>query len=230
MGVGVIEMGVIAIDIETYADVPEWIQDRWKEREVKAPSNWKDPIKCQRYVEEKMAERIEKAALNPLTGRVVGVGVGHREKEDWEYACWVDRVNNEASLLKAVDYALGQIPGLSWLVTYNGRQFDFPFLAVRAMRHKLDLRHRWPLGKWDRRHVDMFDAFGKNGSLAAWGQLLLDENPVGSGKHIGELVAAEEWDEIEAHCLQDVKIVAGLWELYERTVLGGYDGKVSGTS
>jgi hypothetical protein len=223
-------MSIIAIDIETIPDVSEATMQRWAE-EASPPSNWKDPVKIQRYKEEAALKKKEKAALSPLSGRIVCVGLGYKEKEDedWEFACFVDASNDECALLIQVDETLSHLPGVSWIVSFYGRKFDFPFLAVRAMKHRLDLNHKWPLGKWDKRHIDMFDAFTEGG-LGAWGEFLLGMPKSGSGQHVEEYVNEGRWDDIEAYCLRDVQITAGLWDLYSQTTAGGYYGQISGSS
>lgn len=219
-------MSVLVVDIETVADVPPWVAEAWKDR-AEAPANYKDPVKIERYKEEQVQRRLEKAALSPLTGRVVAVGLGWRDEPEWEFSAFIDRQSDEETLLRAVDAAIAGLPRVGWIVSYNGRRFDFPFLAVRAMKHRLELKHKWPLGKWDRRHVDMYDAFGEGG-LADWGRLLLGEDKSGHGSHVEELVREARWDEIEAYCLNDVRLTAGLWDLYRSTTAaGGYHGEIS---
>ena len=220
-------MAVLCVDIETIADVPEWLIQRWRES-IQAPGNYKDPVKIEKYREEALRKRIEKAALSPLTGKVACVGIGYKDAADWEYECFISRSMDERALLLGVDKAIASLPRVGWLVSFNGRKFDFPFLAVRSMKYHLELEHKWPLSKWDRRHVDMFDAFGEGG-LGDWGRLLLGEGKTGSGSHVDEMVREGRWEDLEYYCLHDVKLTAGLWDLYTTTTAGGSYGQVAGT-
>ncbi len=223
-------MAILAIDIETVASVTDATMERWRQ-EARAPSNWKDQRKIERYKEDAANKRLERAALSPMSGRIVAIGLGLQESpynSQWDYACFVSTDGDEKKLILTVDEIISKITGLAWLVSFNGRRFDFPFLAVRSMKHKLALRHKWPLEKWDRRHRDMYDVFG-DGSLAAWGEFLLDMPKTGSGSDVAGLVAEKAWDTLREYCLRDVRITAELWELYSSTTAGGSHVKVGGT-
>jgi len=206
----------MVIDIETRADIHPAILAAMMEK-VKAPGNWKDETKIAVYREEQKAKLIERAALSPRTGAIVCVGVGVRdstESDRWENEVFMDRVGDEESLLKAVDSALEEFQPI-YIYTFNGRRFDFPFLAVRAMLHSLKLNHRWPVG-WDKRHLDLFDFFGKEGSLNEWAAALLGKTKPSSGASIQEMVDQERWDEIKEHNLWDLEAVE---EIVDRSKL-----------
>ena len=184
---------------------------------VKAPGAWKDEVKIARHREEAKTKLIEKAALSPRTGRIVSVGVGVRdggESPKWDNHCFVDRVNDERALLEAIDSALAETQPL-YIYSYNGRRFDFPFLAVRAMMHGMKLKHRWPVG-YDNRHLDLWDFFGKEGSLNEWAAAILGRTKPSSGAAIQEMVDQERFDEIIEHNLWDVEAVE---ELVDRSKL-----------
>jgi len=205
----------LIVDIETGTDV----NDEWyarKAAKIKAPSTWKDPVKIKRNKEEKMAKLLEKAALSPLSGKVVCVGLG-MEQEDggWDVGCFVDRVGEEAQLLHDVDVAINKILPVGYIVTFGGRKFDFPFLTARSMIHGLKLGFPWPVG-YDHSHIDMFDQLGE-GSLEDWSILCGEGKKQHHGGEIAELIEKEDWDSIILHCTEDILKTAALFDRY-RTV------------
>jgi len=204
----------LVIDIETYQDIPEEVLES-RRSQIQAPANWKDPDKIAKYVEEKTAEIASKAALSPLTGRVVAVGMGlRRNKGNWEFACFVDRINYEEKLLGEVDRALFAVEH-GHLITYNGTRFDIPFLVARAMRHGLTLMYKWPLARYAKRHLDLFSIL-QSGSLSDWSALVLGETKKSSGADVAAMVSEERWDDLKTYCLADVKITARLYDAIER--------------
>ena len=207
------------LDIETCADInPE--QLRFMISKIKPHGGMTDPIKLKAHREKKISDMIEKAALNPRTGRVVIVGTAIRptgtERGGWEYNVLVDRVADECRLLEALDDLMFDAAVLN-LVTFNGRKFDLPFLSMRAMAHRLALRYRWPVG-YHARHTDMYDAFGKEGSLDAWCMGILGKSKDISGAAVAKLLEDEKYDEAEQHCLECVTNTAELYDLYKDVV------------
>lgn len=203
----------LVIDIETYQDIPPAVLEA-KTAKIQPPKNWKDPDKIAAYIEDAKAKIVRQAALSPLTGRVVAVGLGlRRADEQWEFGCFVDRTGGEDDLLREVDDALSEIEH-GHLITFNGTRFDLPFLVARAMRHGLTLRYRWPVVRYSKRHIDLCQLLG-DGSLSEWAALVLGEGKTGSGADVAGLVEAERWDDLRNYCLEDVRITARLFEAYE---------------
>jgi DNA polymerase elongation subunit (family B) len=204
----------LVIDIETYQDIPDEVLES-RRAQISAPSNYKDPEKIAKYIEEKTAEIVEKAALSPLTGRVVAVGMGlRRHGGDWEFACLTDRINDEQLLLARVDSTLFDV-GHGHLITFDGTRFDIPFLVARAMRHGMLLRYRWPLARYSKRHIDLFTIL-QSGSLGDWSALVLGESKKATGADVAAMVEQERWDDLKTYCLADVRITARLYDAIER--------------
>lgn len=211
---------------------------------VKAPVSYKDPKKIEDYmvrertkfsnqikkqtvnvaadIQDAKDAFLDKAALSPMTGRIVAVGLGIRTVGGgWEHAVFVDRNNREAEMLASADRAISEI-GYASLITWNGRKFDLPFLVARSMRAGLKLKHKWPMGYSDR-HLDLFDliAGGRQnqfgGSLKLWVREILGKDRKATGADVAELVNQKKWDEMAAYCQEDVEDTARLFELYEAT-------------
>lgn len=100
------------------------------------------------------------------------------------------------------------------LVTYNGRSFDLPVLALRALRHGVAmpwyyqgrLRHRYS----EDGHLDLCDMLSDHGaarsiSLDAVARLIGLPGKVGvDGSQVEGLYQAGKLDLIQSYCLSDV--------------------------
>lgn len=208
----------IVLDIETYADVSEE-QLKHIKAGIKPDGRIKDPAKIKADIAKKQTEVLDKAALSPRTGRVVCVGIGIRKLDDakmawWEFAAFLDEVNEEEKLLRIIDDTLADnIHG--HLITFDGRRFDLPFMAARAMKHGMALRYKWPLG-YHPLHIDLFELLGKEGGLDAWAMGLLGRSKTTAGSEIAGMVEGERWNEIREHCLEDIRMTAELFDRLER--------------
>ena len=92
-----------------------------------------------------------RAALNPLLGRVIGVGY-HRES----FGDTVVRIDteNEAQIITELLSQMGEVTRRGGLVvTYNGDSFDLPFLANRAAILGIDVGNLLS--------CELFSEFGK---------------------------------------------------------------------
>ena len=109
--------------------------------EPKAPANLKDPAKIAAAVEEKKAERIAQAALDPDTGVIAALGF-RRYPDGPTTACLVgdEGLPDEAALIARFWAELAAVRGRS--AGYNVLGFDFPFLQRRSM--SLGLRPAMP--------------------------------------------------------------------------------------
>ena len=122
-----------------------------------APKTYKDPEKIAAYVEKKRLDYVEKAALSPLTGRVLAIGVssekdgqgvfeGEEEyllSEFWKYF----RHNNEAQ----------------W-VGHNTHNFDWPFLIKRSWKLGVSVASGIKDGRWYRPNLrDTMEMFCSGG-------------------------------------------------------------------
>ncbi len=122
------------------------------------------------------------------------------------------------------------------LVTYNGRSFDLPVLAMRCMRFGValpfyfqdkDYRYRYS----DYGHLDLFDAISDHGaarigSLDAMARVVGLPGKVGvDGSQVEGLYNAGQLESIKNYCLSDVvqttflflryRLLQGQWSLDE---------------
>jgi predicted PolB exonuclease-like 3'-5' exonuclease len=111
------------------------------------------------------------------------------------------------------------------LVTYNGRSFDMPVIALRCLRHGVplrfffqdrDYRHRYS----DSGHIDLYDFLSEHGaakvgSLDAIARVMGLPGKVGvDGSQVEGLYNAGQLDMIKKYCLTDVAQTAFLFLRY----------------
>lgn len=172
-------------DIETYKDVSDENYIAWKQAGISAPSNYKDPIKIAENIAQQKAEMGDKFALSPLTGKIILVGLlsdvklseswsnathKHNEKEYW----LIQLTGDEREILsKFWDVLkLQALKAGDHLVSYNGKQFDLPFLLHRSTILNIKPSQRIVITKMLNKyqhepHLDLFNWFG-SGSLVEW--------------------------------------------------------------
>lgn len=171
-------MKTIFFDIETGPlPEPELLQmvPSFNPAEVKV-GNLKDPEKIAAKLAEAEADHrrqfIERAALDPLTGRVLAVGL-MSDRGDFR----VIGQDDEATLLREFWTAcLDGNARLNRMVGFNTHAFDLPFLIRRSFKHRVqvpfgirrgrhwaeesvDLREEWQLG--DRQARGSLDAIAR---------------------------------------------------------------------
>jgi hypothetical protein len=190
-----IETGPLPIE-QIEAMIPEF-----NPADVKV-GNIKDPAKIAEKIEEARAGHrqgfIDRAALSPLTGRVLAIGI---TTEEGQIECLAEEphgsdqtIDDEAALLDAFWSEIGPPPGkvVRW-AGFNIFGFDLPFLVkrswilgvpvppIRRGRYwadwLIDLREVWQLG--DRQAAGSLDAIArafrvgeKNGDGAMFAELL----------------------------------------------------------
>ncbi len=170
-----------------------------------APSNWKDPEKIAANVKEQQQAAIAKAALDLDLCRIVALG-WMAEDETEPTVCVAQDAVLEISVLQTFWQALDA----RTTVGYNQVGFDLPIL----LRRSLYLGVPAPmlnLDKYRSNHVDLQQKLSLNGtkpyrSLNWYAKRFGLDVPKDdtSGKDIGALVAASDWDGVAAHCRADV--------------------------
>lgn len=173
-------MATIIYDIET-GPLPESelaaLMPAFDPAEVKV-GNIKDPDKVAAKIAEAEANHRrdfeEKAALDPLTGRVLAIGLLY--PDDGEFV--VIAHDDEAVTLREFwEMTRGEMGRVNQMIAYNSRLFDLPFLMRRSWKHDIqiplgirrgrywsdemvDLRELWQLG--DRQARGSLDAIAKH--------------------------------------------------------------------
>jgi len=209
-------MTTIIFDIET-GPLPEAELERmlpaFDPAEVKT-GNLKDPTR----IAEKIAEAevnhrrdfFDKAALDPLTGRVVAIGLLYPDSGELD----VIGHDDEAQILRAFWTACrGEMGRVNQMIGFNTHGFDLPFLIRRSWKHQVavpfgirrgrywsdemvDLREAWQLG--DRQARGSLDSIAKHLGVGA-------KN--GDGKAFAELWQSDR-KQAEAYLRNDIELTS----------------------
>ena len=189
------------IDIETVASPQvENLLDP-----VKAPSNWKDVFKIQVYQQEKLAERIATASLEPDLCEIVALGFMRGDERQIT-------TRADADELILLDHFWERVNECR-LLGFNIFGFDLPVLIRRSQLLGLDYpnlnidRYRTP-------HIDLAERLSFNGKLQYRSlnfycrRFGIPNDDTTAGSDIAGLVAAGEWDVVKNHCESDIRKTA----------------------
>jgi uncharacterized protein YprB with RNaseH-like and TPR domain len=209
-------MNTIVFDIET-GPLPESelaaAMPPFDSAEVKT-GNLKDPVKIAEKIAEAEANHrrdfIERAALDPLTGRVVAIGMLDLETDKF----FIIGHDDEARTLRDFwELTRGEMGRLNPMIGFNIFGFDLPFLFRRSWKHRvavpfglrrgrywgdqlLDLRDAWQLG--DRQARGSLDSIARHLGVGA-------KN--GDGKAFAELWRSDR-KQAEAYLRNDIELTA----------------------
>lgn len=214
-------MNTIIFDIET-GPLPESelaaLLPPFDPAEVKT-GNIKDPDKIAAKLAEAEANHrrdfLERAALDPLTGRVVAVGLLYPDSGEFHV---IGHDDESATLREFWDVCRGQQGRINQMVGFNTHLFDLPFLIRRSWKHRvpvpfgirrgrywsdemIDLRDGWQLG--DRMAKGSLDVIAKHLGVGA-------KN--GDGKAFAELWASDRAQAV-AYLRNDVQLTAKVAEV-----------------
>ncbi|HMJ91013.1 MAG TPA: ribonuclease H-like domain-containing protein [Candidatus Acidoferrum sp.] len=161
--------------------------------EVKT-GNLKDPDKiAAKITEAELNHRrdfIERAALDPLTGRVVAIGLVYQDSSEFI----VIGHDDEAAMLREFwEVTKGEMGRVNRIVGFNTHLFDLPFLIRRSWRHRVAVPFGIRRGRyWSDEMVDLRDAWQlgdrqARGSLDVIAKHLAVGSKNGDGKNFAAL-------------------------------------------
>ena len=200
----------VALDIETGPD-PDALE--WLLADPPAfspPKHYKDPQKIADHVAAKRDEWLRKtkaeASLDPLTGMVVSIAFA-QSGGSHAMATTISDSGSERLLIQSAFEVLSDI---RCVVTFNGTEFDLPFLLVRAARYGITLPHWIKDGMRRYSTIPHCDVRGvlsawnprRKGTLAVWYRHLFGEVPPVveyegeevNGAMVARLIAEQAWD------------------------------------
>lgn len=147
----------------------------------------------------------EKPGLSPITGRIVAVGLMDKEQSVTLVAL---DPNREREIVGKAIEAL-HLPGdfnnpRTTIVTFNGKLFDLPFLAVRACVHEIKHNFAPWLERYTNFHLDVYDILNcrrtpAKGSLKHWCHTFGVTMQEGDGEDMQTWVDEGNLDAIIAH-------------------------------
>jgi len=181
--------------------------------EVKT-GNLKDPAKIAEKIAEAEANHrrdfFDKAALDPLTGRVIAIGMLDLETDKF----FIIGHDDEArTLTEFWEASQGEMGRLNSMLGFNIFNFDLPFLIRRSWKHRIKVPFGIRRGRyWGDQLVDLRDAW-QLGDRQARGSLDTIARHLGVGAKNGEGKAfAELWlndrPKAEAYLRNDIQLTA----------------------
>jgi len=212
-----------AWDIET-CPTPEALLESYPEEKRSPPSNYSKPETIAKWkADDRVSwetDRIKEYSLSPRTGRIVAFsacdGKGGIDVTALD-------VSEERALIEQAFEVLFD-PKVEVIVGFNSRAFDFPFLCLRAMYHRIDpmeytnaFRWKEALTRYSKYNTDVremltFGAYGAKGTLSEWGAWAGDASKETAGSQVWEWVQAGDAMAISRHCYGDAKRTAALFE------------------
>jgi predicted PolB exonuclease-like 3'-5' exonuclease len=198
------------LDLETVGlpEAKEWVDP------LKAPSNYKDPLKIDAFIKEAEAERAEKFALDPDTNRIVALGWHDVGCGDPFVALCQDEAQEAAALSAFWGTYREQY---TKLVTFNGSGFDLPVMVMRSIYLCVEHPEIVIRPEWKSPHIDLYEKLSVQGARKNVKSLKFYAKRFGfgtldkvDGSQIGQLVAEGKWEDVKAHCLSDIGLTHAL--------------------
>ena len=175
-----------------------------------AAKNIKDEEKIQRAIDAKRTEWLDKAALSPLTGKILAIGLRRENKDTILEGRESDIINDFWSYYRRYDPQP--------FIGFNIRNFDLPYIIRRGFYCGVDYpRNILQNGRyWKENIIDLMDTwscgiYGERISLDNFCKFLGVKGKSGSGKFFGELYATDKEAAID-YLKNDLKITERVWE------------------
>lgn len=225
----------LVFDIETVGE--DWdeldettrhLLTRWIEKEFAAGDKYDSAL-------EDLKQGL---GFSPLTGKIVAIGVLDVDKN--QGAVYFDAQGKTVKEIKEGNFMLKPMAEKEMLkafwqsaekytefISYNGRGFDAPFLAIRSAVHGIRptrnlLEGRYPYQQRDCRHVDLQDeltfygATQRKGGLHMWSRAFGIRSPKAggtTGDDVARLFKEGKYEDIARYNTGDLLATK---ELYER--------------
>ena len=194
------------------------------EPEVKL-GNTKDPEKIAAKIKEAKDRQIEKMGINPFFGRVCSSVFFGDEIKEYK----VINSISDTEEIEVINWTFDNLLKSNIIITFNGMEFDFPYIYIRAAILKIELPPLCPkLNIWCKRytttpHCDLYKV------ITGWkayshGEMNLDtigKVMLGSGKternysEYLDLIKNGEGEKIGVDNLCDVEITYNLYKKLE---------------
>lgn len=121
--------------------------------EFSAPSNYKDGAKIAQNIAEQKAAWFERAALSPLTGKVIAIGYSI----DGELMLRINPEDEKALIVEFWELLRTQSTTARF-IGFNIKRFDLPFLVRRSWRLGIQFPGWIRQGRyWQEDFVDLFE-------------------------------------------------------------------------
>ncbi|MBT8387714.1 MAG: ribonuclease H-like domain-containing protein [Ignavibacteria bacterium] len=224
-------MRKIIFDIETCAYPFESLSESQQEYLLRYAEKETDPDKKQLQIDE----AIRYTSLYPLTAKCIAIGIFDVEKqksfvyyesdEKEEWNCEDDKVHYKGLLEKEMLQSFWKIVEVTdKVISFNGRNFDLPFLTVRSAMLKVKPTKNLIKGRYDTKvHIDLLEQFTYYGltrkfNLDFYCQAFGIESPKTkeiSGMEVKNLYKAGRVKDIATYCSHGIFATYQLYKIWE---------------
>ncbi|MCF6269258.1 MAG: ribonuclease H-like domain-containing protein [Melioribacteraceae bacterium] len=219
----VFDIETVGFDFNSLTESQQEFILRYSEKEIDSELKKKKEDEAIRYL-----------SLYPLTARVVAIGMLNTETEH-SMVLYEDSVESEWQSengdVKYCAYSEKEMLTRFWeyakkadaVITFNGRNFDIPFLMMRSAILKVKPTRNFIRKRYDNKsHIDLLDKFTQYGitkkfNLDFYCQTFGIESPKShgvSGMDVKELYEAGKIKEIATYCSHDVKATYELYKIW----------------
>jgi predicted PolB exonuclease-like 3'-5' exonuclease len=223
----------LILDLETVAiaDAADYLEP------AAAPANYRDAAKIAAYVQEKTADRVASAALDPNLCTIVAIGFLLETHIRPDVILCPDERAERAALLEFWRLVACDAHQTRTTVGFNSLAFDLPVLMQRSRYLDILPSRSLSLDKYRSPHLDLLQYLTFRGVIKAHSLAFYCkrfgipvEDPDITGADIAGLVARQDWEAVRRHCASDVLATC---ELAQRLHLIGdveADGDVDETT
>ncbi len=220
----VVDIETVALPFESFSESQQEFLLRYAEKETD------EQLRL-----EKIDEAKRLTSLYPFTAKVIVIGMmnvltGNRyvlfesdEPKQWqneEKKISYHGMSEKAMLVQFWNFAIKA----KKVITFNGRQFDIPFLMMRSAKYGVKPTRNFIKSRYDTStHVDLLDQFTFHGAVRKFN---LDfychafgiKSPKGdgvTGMDVKNLYEAGKIDEIAIYCGEDILATSKLYEIWK---------------
>jgi len=237
----------LIVDIETMLgenaeDALAPFVDELKEKKTRTVTRGKSLSDLADGADSKADVALQKGALSPVCGRIACIGV--REVQEESYSVFPELTPAEITdhfiynidEKKMLEEFKKLIKPQTQLITFNGKNFDFPFLMFRAAIHKISLKldiypYNKDYGK-ENVHIDLFVHLNQISNLSMlgsdWGLKMVSLKKwmqyFGLGTKLSiadgdisivECINSGNIEKLKEYCMNDVQKTYELFEFFK---------------
>jgi len=228
----ILDIETIGEDFDSLDQTTQQMLTRWLKKESYTQDDF----------ERKLEDIKQGLGFSPLTGEIVVIGVLDNEKnrgvvyfqspnqeaEEFEEDGIIFKPRTEKEMLE--QFWQG-VQNYSEFVTFNGREFDFPFLMLRSAIHKIKptknlLANRYLSSQlYNAKHIDLCDQLSFYGSVRKKCSLHLATRAFGikspksdgvTGHEVTDLFKTERYIDIAKYNVGDLHATKDLYEYWKK--------------
>ncbi len=200
---------IIFLDIETFSGDKKPDLDT-----IKVPASYKKDEAILKYRIENQEREWRKESLQPLKGKIICTGLAINDEDPYIIN------GTEEEIILELDKVIAKTKGLFEVVAFNGKGFDYNWLAFRAFKFEAKTISGFLRGltRYDERWKDLaetvkffdYKVYYKFDDICKYFGIKSPKTKL-SGDKVFDYYLDGKMDEIEEYCLDDVR---ALRELY----------------